>query len=70
MVSVNEQSSPILDVEHGPARSEELCLTVVLGPGSALYNIFERYSNLFFTIYFLKFRNIFTAMAMKRFTAP
>jgi len=30
MVSVNEQFSPILDVEHGPARSKEMRLTIVL----------------------------------------
>lgn len=39
MVSVNEQSSPILDVEHGPARSKEMRLTVVLDP--AEYSDFE-----------------------------
>lgn len=43
MVSVNEQSSPILDVEHGPARSKEMRLTVVGIPrDSALRQYFLR----------------------------
>jgi len=58
MASVNEQSSPILDVEHGPVSKKQGEFNRFRSRGSALYNTFKEYLNLFF-IFILQyvFRN-------------
>lgn len=70
MVSVNEQSSPILDVEHGPVRSKEMRLTV-LDLVALLYIILLRNISiyLFFLFYEYIFRNFeILYNCMKHFT--
>jgi len=42
MVSVNEQSLPILDVKHGPIKNKKMHLTVVLDPVPCSKIIFLR----------------------------